>query len=299
MNERLNKCPLCKSGLFLNHTTVKDHMITQEEFLLCKCTKCALVFTNPRPSEEEIQSYYDSKDYISHHDKENNITSLLYKWVRKITVTQKSKLLLKYANAQSNRILDYGCGSGYFLANAKKNKWNTVGIEPNHEARSQAIESGLSVYENLEELNNERKFDVITLFHVLEHVHNLRKTIKSLLKILRKNGVIFIAVPNIQSFDAQQYKENWAAWDAPRHLYHFSQESMHFLIEEFELITIAQVPMFFDSFYVSLLSEKYKSGNKSGFKSLVNSVLMGLKSNNWAKKNNNNYSSILYILKRK
>lgn len=293
--ERLNKCPLCKSGLFLNHKEVKDFSISQESFILCECANCQLIFTNPRPKEDNIASYYESESYISHQDKSKNLTDLLYKLVRNYTIKQKVSLLNQLTPTKG-KLLDIGCGTGYLLAGAQQNGWHVTGIEPGKVARKLARKKGLLVHKNLDTLDNQ-KFDCISLFHVLEHIHELRKNLKKIIKHLKDNGHLLIAVPNVSSWDAQHYGAEWAAWDVPRHLYHFNRKSFQTLTEEFDLNLIHSKPMLFDSYYVSMLSEENK-GNK-GTLSLWNGFLNGFKSNQWAKKNQKNYSSILFILKKK
>lgn len=296
--ERLTKCPLCKSGLFLNHAEVKDHAISKETFLLCQCSRCSLIFTNPRPDIESINKYYESEDYISHQNRSNNFTNILYKLVRKFTVKNKVSLINRI-NPSKGKLLDIGCGTGYFLKEASKQNWRVTGIEPNEGARNISLEKNIKVYQSLEEIKKDKKFDVITLFHVLEHIHELRKTGKQLLKHLKNYGTMLIAVPNQKSFDAIHYENNWAALDVPRHLYHFNKTSMDKFAEEIGMKIVDIKPMKFDSFYVSMLSEKYQNPKSGSVIRLFNGFKRGYISNKWAKSNENNYSSLLYVLKKK
>ncbi|WP_317130678.1 class I SAM-dependent methyltransferase [Echinicola soli] len=274
---------------------VKDHSVSDESFSICKCSNCHFLFTNPRPDESSISQYYESKDYISHTDKSTNLVNFIYKQVRKITLQQKINWINKYT-ANQNRLLDYGCGTGHFLHFAQTRGWECIGYEPSEEAAALAKSKfNLTLYPKLQALNNEKKFDAITLFHVLEHIHDLEGTMRFLLNKLKKRGTLFLAVPNNSSFDAALYKEDWAALDVPRHLYHFTKETMQRLATEFGLKIVAQEPMPFDSYYVSILSNSIKYNKKK----LINSLFTGYKSNRLAKKNNNNYSSILFILKKK
>jgi 2-polyprenyl-3-methyl-5-hydroxy-6-metoxy-1,4-benzoquinol methylase len=242
--------------------------------------------------------YYDSEDYISHQDRSTSFINLIYKTIRKYTLKEKIRWIKEFCPEQSLRILDYGCGTGYFLLQAKNEGWTSLGIEPNSKARKKAQDFGLTVFENIDQ-TPEEKFDVITLFHVLEHVHSLRKTFRRISKMLKGNGTLFLAVPNSSSFDANLYKDKWAGLDVPRHLYHFNPFTMQKFADEMDLKIIDQKPMIFDSYYVSLLSEKYQNryANKLGL--YAKAIQNGFKSNNWAKKNNKNYSSILFILKKK
>jgi 2-polyprenyl-3-methyl-5-hydroxy-6-metoxy-1,4-benzoquinol methylase len=296
--ERLTKCPLCKSGLFLNHTEVKDHAISKEVFLLCQCSNCSLIFTNPRPDFETINKYYESEDYISHQNKSNNLTNIVYKLVRKVTVKNKVSFINRI-NPSKGKLLDIGCGTGYFLQEALKQNWRVTGIEPNEMARNISIEKNIKAHESLEGIKKDKKFDVITLFHVLEHIHELRKTGKQIVKHLKNYGTLIIAVPNLESFDANHYKTDWAGFDVPRHLYHFSKSSMHKYAQEIDMKIVEIKPMKFDSYYVSLLSENYQKPKSNSISRLLNGFKRGYISNKWAKSNDNNYSSLLFVLKKK
>ncbi|MEI6575727.1 MAG: class I SAM-dependent methyltransferase [Bacteroidota bacterium] len=253
------------------------------------------MFTNPRPSPEELPSYYESKDYISHSDENKGLLSIVYQQARKYALAQKFKLL-KHLPAGS-KILDYGCGTGNFLHYCKQHGLDTLGIEPNTNARNTATQlHKLRVEEeNYVHKLEPSSFDAITLWHVLEHVPLLQERFATLVQALKPGGLLIIALPNANSWDAHYYKEFWAAYDVPRHLYHFAPASFRRLIQNFPLEFIRQEPMKLDAYYISLLSEKYKSGN-SGY---LDAFLKGWKSNADAKSNLGNYSSLIYILKKK
>ncbi|MFC4870594.1 class I SAM-dependent methyltransferase [Negadavirga shengliensis] len=273
---------------------VKDHVISQESFTICKCNNCGLWFTNPRPDEEHIQDYYNSEAYISHEDKITGVTDALYKLVRKITVKNK----VNWVNEKSSKkgkLLDFGCGTGYFLKAAQADGWQASGYEPNQKASEIARnKNNVTLYSTLDEISKTKKFDAITLFHVMEHVHNLDKTIKILLERLKKRGSLFIALPNNQSPDALAFKENWAALDVPRHLYHFNKTSMQYFADKYNLKITEIKPMVYDGYYISILSNKIVNKNNNLFKS----ALEGYKFNQLARKTND-YSSLLFILKKK
>ena len=195
--------------------------------------------------------------------------------------------------------MDLGCGTGYFLKNAIKHNWKVTGIEPNPIAREISLRKNIKVLESLEDLKKNKKFDVITLFHVIEHIHDLRKTGKILVKHLKDFGSMIIAIPNQKSYDANYYSTDWAGYDVPRHLYHFDKSSIEKFAEEIGMRIEEIRPMKFDSYYVSLLSEKYKNPNDNPIKHLLKGFKRGYLSNKWAKSHENNYSSLLFVLKKK
>lgn len=298
MLERLTKCPLCKSGLFLNKQEVKDHAVSKESFILCKCSKCNLLFTNPRPDAESIAPYYEFPEYFSHEDKAKNLTQFIYQKVRNYSVKKKVKQISELHKKGS--ILDYGCGTGALLSEAKKQGWKVSGIEPNKKARTQAnLKLKGKVKETLEDLSSDKKFEIITLYHVLEHIHDMKKTVKSLLKHLKSNGYIIFAVPNPTSWDGKKYGNFWAGWDVPRHLYHFDLTTMDRFAEIFDLSLVEVRPLIFDSYYVSLLSENYLNPNQNLISRYYKAIISGRKSNQEADKKSGNHSSNLFIFKKK
>lgn len=290
MYEKIEVCPSCKYTHFRNHMICKDYSVSGESFAIVECSKCGLYITNPRPNPESIGLYYKSENYISHTNKGNNLINRIYKIVRNISFERKFKLVQSYSTGLD--VLDYGCGTGHFLRYIKKKGKEGIGVEPNVAASEIATEiSGLEIFPNLG--NIKKKFDVITAWHVLEHVHDLKGTIKLLKKRLKKDGYLFIAVPNIKSYDANYYKEHWAGLDVPRHFYHFSKESFKVLAKKTKLSILDIHPMKFDSYYVSLLSEKYKNGKNN----YLNAYKLGRKSNQEAARTGE-YSSLIYVLQK-
>ncbi|MFT6866381.1 MAG: SAM-dependent methyltransferase [Cyclobacteriaceae bacterium] len=293
MYEKLEECPSCKHPQFNNFMICKDFTVSQESFALVKCTKCQLVFTNPRPTIEKITEYYKSENYISHADSATNLVNLIYKLIRKYTLNQKLKHINKYKKGTT--IFDFGCGTGHFLNKMKSQKWQISGLEPDSLTRSKAsklLES--NIYSSLKEIPKANIFDIITAWHVLEHVHDLRDTLKTLRKKLSTDGYMFIALPNHNSHDAMIYKSFWAGFDVPRHLYHFDIDSFQRLAKSQKLNLVDTIPMKFDSYYVSLLSEKYKTGHSKYIKSIRN----GYNSNQYAAHSNGEYSSLIYVLSK-
>lgn len=293
--EYLPECPVCQEQKFEPYLHSKDYTVSHETFHLQKCRRCGFVFTNPRPTDGELPKYYQSEAYISHSNKSRSLFDQVYKISRAFTLKWKYNLILKHCATRPSSILDYGCGTGAFLQKCKNHQLQISGVEPSPIARAQAIQktSG-KIVSSLHEVTGH--FDAITLWHVLEHVSNLNETITSLKEHLHENGTMFIAVPNLRSKDAQTYKEYWAGFDVPRHLWHFSRNTMEMLLTRHHLTLANVVPMRLDAYYVSLLSEKYINGmhRVSG---IAQAAWQGLSSNKSAK-TNGEYSSLIYIVRK-
>ncbi|WP_100610491.1 class I SAM-dependent methyltransferase [Confluentibacter lentus] len=262
-------------------------------FDLIQNSKYGFLETFPQPASHKLSDYYKSEDYISHTNSRRNLFEKIYHVVRMFSLRQKLKLINPFST-EERTLLDVGCGTGDFLEVTKKNNWKVFGIEPNIEARSIANKKTENTVFDVEQLYkfDASSFDVITLWHVLEHLPNLEEQLLILKKLLRPNGVLIVAVPNHKSYDAQYYKEFWAAYDVPRHLWHFNKESISKLFVDVSMKVVKTKPMYFDAFYVSLLSEKYKSCRMNFFKGFWIGLLSNLKS-----LKTNEASSIIYIIK--
>lgn len=293
--EKINNCPICDNKAFENHLTAKDHFLSQETFTIVRCTECNFLFTNPRPTVDQSGQYYQSTEYISHSNTNKGLINKIYRQVRNISLKQKTKLIQKYF--KSGNVLDIGCGTGHFLNALKNTGFDVKGIEPGENARTTAREYfNLDVNSELDDLDSsQNKFQVITMWHVLEHIYPLNNYLEKITNLLMDNGILVIAVPNPESYDAEYYGEFWGAYDLPRHIYHFTGSTISKLLNTHNFKLIKTLPMNFDSYYVSMLSEKYKRG-KNNF---VSACLTGLRSNLKAKSNNNNFSSRIYIFKSK
>lgn len=267
----------------------KDYSVSKEAFDLHHNPEFDMLLTFPKPSLENLPRYYESEDYISHTDGKRSLFEKMYHFIKGIALRKKIKLINSISDKGS--LLDIGAGTGDFLSAAKNNHWKVTGIEPNLKAKSIALKKGVSFEDDLLSLED-NSFDVITMWHVLEHVPNLEEYISELKRLVKSNGTIIIAVPNYKSFDAKYYQEFWAAYDAPRHLWHFSKTAIEKLFAKQSLKLIDVLPMKFDSYYVSLLSEKYKTGKMNFLKA----VWIGWKSNRYGK-TKKEYSSHIYILK--
>jgi 2-polyprenyl-3-methyl-5-hydroxy-6-metoxy-1,4-benzoquinol methylase len=290
----LSACPCCKSIDLAKVLSVKDYTVSGEVFDIWHCNTCTARFTQAIPAKDEIAKYYRSENYISHTDTKSGLINSLYHYVRKRTLRGKRKLVEKYTALSSGNILDIGAGTGAFLDTMQQSGWTVTGVEPDEIARENAKKIyGLSLRSSEELFNLQvQSFDAITLWHVLEHVHDLHEYIDKLKKLLKQSGCLFIAVPNYTSYDAGVYKEHWAAYDVPRHLYHFSPIAMSQLLLQHGLQLKEIKPMWYDSFYVSMLSEKYKTG-KNNF---IGAVWKGYVSNWKALFDNERCSSVIYIV---
>ena len=289
----LTNCPICDSTEFDHIITCNDYTVSQNPFNIVGCKQCSFRFTNPRPTNDNLPDFYKSINYISHSDTKKGFVSQVYHLVRKYTLNQKLKLL--EANVAVGNLLDYGCGTGTFLKQANAKGWNSFGTEPDEGARELSNSNKRLAFENKKELNAFDPlitFNAITLWHVLEHVTDLPETLNFFKQKLNPNGVLIIAVPNYNSYDAKHYKAHWAAYDLPRHLYHFEAKTISQLLAKYGFALHETYPMKFDSFYVSMLSEKYLSDRINYLKAL----LVGLRSNLKAKKATD-YSSVIYVFK--
>jgi len=289
-------CPICISNNIQEQLSAKDYTVSQNIFSIWHCNNCTARFTQDVPAQDAIGAYYASENYISHSDTKKGIINSLYHLVRKRTLGGKRRLVINETGMVKGSILDIGCGTGAFLQTMKEADWNITGLEPDVVARTKAAELyNIQPQEpgKLFELPV-ASFNAISMWHVLEHVHELHAYIKQIAYLLAVNGKAFIAVPNYTSKDADIYKEFWAAYDVPRHLYHFSPQSMENLLSQHGLKLKAVKPMWFDSFYVSMLSEQYKNGTGNIVKAVFNGFISNLKA--WG--NTRKCSSVIYVISK-
>lgn len=293
--ETLRSCPSCGNDSFHDHLFCTDQTFSKDRFSIVECGACQLHFTNPRPTEVTIGKYYDSPEYVSHTDTNSGLLFTLYGLVKNYTLKQKRKLLETLTTDRS--VLDYGAGSGDFSAELASNDWSVTAYEPDANARKRILEknSKIELADDLRSVETHSR-SIITLWHVLEHVHQLTDTISEFHRILKTDGTLIIAVPNHTSYDANFYGSDWAAYDVPRHLYHFNAATLEKLMRAngFQLKQIK--PMWFDSFYVSLLSEK--NSNSSVLIGWPRAFIIGLISNLKVFANTKKCSSVIYILKK-
>lgn len=291
-----NSCPVCGATEIAGKLQATDFTVSGEQFSIYQCNSCQACFTQDVPGPAAIGHYYKSENYISHTNTSKGLINRLYLRVRKRTLRQKRRLVEASTGVKAGNVLDLGSGTGAFAAEMKAGGWQVTGLEPDPGARKVAREQFGVLLSDTGMLFNlpPAAFDAITLWHVLEHVHDLHGYMARMTTLLKSGGKIFIAVPNYTAADAAFWGPYWAAWDVPRHLYHFSPESVQQLAARHGLRIQEYKPMWFDSFYVSMLSSNYKTGKTA----LLSAFIAGLKSNYAAWKDVKKCSSVIYVLGR-
>lgn len=293
----VQQCPVCGGGRFSPFITCTDFFISGEPFQIKECDTCKLKITDNAEDQENIGRYYQSKEYISHSNISKGIQNKLYHKVRKYMLGRKRKMVEQLSGSKSGHILDIGAGTGHFLNEMNRYGWRVSGTEKSSAARNFAhAKFSLHLHKPADLFRMEdESFDTVTLWHVLEHIHNLDENMKAIARLLKPGKPLFIAVPNTASYDARHYKEYWAAWDVPRHLWHFAPEQMIKFGQkhQFRFIQINTMP--FDAFYVSLLSEKYKKSKLPFFNGVIHGKISWLISN----LNKRRCSSLIYVFEKK
>ena len=294
----IDSCQICGSKNFHHMLECIDYTVSKEKFNIVTCSGCGFAFTNPIPELQHLGNYYKSNEYISHSNTSKGLVNSMYQFVRKYTLVKKLQLINQVTKSSTDKsLLDVGCGTGEFLNTCKNAGWQVQGVEPDSDARSLSIKNyGLDVHEESQlDLFADESFTCISMWHVLEHVPHLNDRIQQLKRVLKPNGKLIVAVPNCSSHDAQHYQQFWGAYDVPRHLHHFKPADIQNLFEKNGMKVDNVLPMVFDSFYVSLLSEKYKHNKIKLLSGFYRGLVSNLKA---ATKNNNSYSSQIYIISK-
>ena len=289
-----NKCPWCGSDKAQINLWLKDEFLSKEDFHICECLNCGLLYTMPRPSKEKIGDYYKSEEYYSHQENKKGFIPKVYEAVKKVNLKHKYNLATK--DIKAGRLLDIGCGVGDFLHTAEEHGWSCTGVEPSEDAKNIArkkIKADLIASEDLEQIPD-GSFDLITMWHVLEHVDNLKWQVEQLQRLVKPQGRIVIAVPNYKSYDAQFYNELWAAYDVPRHLSHFNKTTLTKIFKSKGLELKKTDKLVWDAYYISYMSEQYKHHSLP----LIKGAFRGLVSNFKARRSGE-WSSMVYIFEKK
>ena len=290
--ETVDTCPICGNQTFNSFLSCKDYLVSHEDFIIQECQNCNFRLTNPRPDAHSIGSYYKSEQYISHNDTSKGLINSVYRVVRNYTLQTKLNLI-NTLNKGVGNILDVGCGTGAFLETCQAKGWKVTGMEPDADARGIAAEKlNSAIYTDLNALVGTAQFNIITLWHVLEHIADVNTIVEQLHQLLTEGGTILIAVPNSDSYDAAYFKEYWAAYDVPRHLHHFTPSTIQLLFNKHGFKLKDKKPMVFDAFYIAMLSLRYRGENN-----YLNSIKIGWQSNAEAKRTGN-YSSLIYVFRK-
>lgn len=287
-----SKCPICESSQIETIRTIKDHSHTLEDFPIVRCNECDFHFTQDIPDPKSIAPYYKSDNYVSHSDTQKGLFFKAYHYVRSYMLNKKKNLVQNVTSKKKGNLLDIGTGTGYFPNKMINSGWSAEGIEQDPETRKYAADKFNFKVHNTPELYNlsPNSFDAVTMWHVIEHVHDLNDCVKKIHTILKEDGKLIVAVPNHKSFDANYYASFWAAWDIPIHLWHFHPESMKKLMEKHQFKIEKIIPMPLDAAYVSMLSEQYKSGSK--LPGLIKGLWFALK----GKLSPEKCSSVIYVI---
>lgn len=297
-NKPFTPCPICNRAEVSNLLHTRDYSLTQATFDIIECAFCGLKYTYPIPPADKIAPYYDFPEYISHTDVKSGWMNKLYHYIRNKTLLQKANWVQSLFTGHKGKLLEIGAGTGAFANTMVQKKWEVTALEPDENSRNIAFEKyniALRPIDHLFTIDTLSQ-DVICLWHVLEHVHDLQGYMNAFNAILKPTGKLIIAVPNHTSYDANFYKEYWAAFDVPRHLYHFSPSSMKVLLKKYNFQLVEVKPMWYDSFYVSILSEKYK---QTGIMGIFRAFFVGCISNLKALSNPDKASSLIYVIKKK
>lgn len=291
----VQECPVCNSNALVAALSCKDNSISQETFQLIRCTSCHFLMTSPRPFDKDLGKYYSSENYISHSDTAKGLINKLYHVVRGVTLKKKISLINDYFNKPA--LLDIGSGAGHFLNACIQNGFDAKGVEPDDLSRARTKKQfGIEVFDEaaLDKMTSS-SFDVITMWHVLEHVGALDTRIQQIFRLLKPEGIAIIALPNCSSHDAAYYQNYWAGYDVPRHLWHFTPLTLNNLMQKFGFKTFKILPMYYDAYYVSMLSEKYKNSTFA----ILRGIFRGMISNAKAiLSKKNTFSSQIYLLRK-
>lgn len=274
-----------------------DYLVSMEEFNICKCRQCDFIFTADYPDASEAGRYYESPEYISHSDSRRTLTDRAYQFARKIMLRRKRRMVIETTGLAKGNVLDIGSGTGHFLNVMKEAGWDITGIEINKSAREYAASQfSLKVLppEELKALPSE-EFDCITLWHVAEHLYDLNRYFNEIKRLLKPDGIVLVALPNSYSFDSAHFGKFWAAYDVPRHLWHFNYMTFPDFASKAEFTISSIRPLPLDVFYISILSEKHKK-NPAPF---ITGIIKGAYFSMLSIFNRLKSSSLVFVLKRK
>ena len=268
----------------------KDYLVSSKEFKIV-WNKEKQIAQTLIPDGIDLSSYYNSESYHSHKNKSTSRKDRIYFFIQDLMFRFKKHLIKRYS--AGGKLLDYGSGVGNFSKFMSDNGFNVLAIEPDKGAMKTSIKKTVNTVSGLEMLIDKEGFNTITLWHVLEHIPDPHKIITELKLHLDKKGIMFIAVPNLNSHDSLYYKSNWAALDVPRHLWHFTSPGLQMLMQKAGFELVNRHPLWFDAFYIAYLSEQHLGSRWP----LLKGFFIGLISNIKAFFSGE-YSSIIHVFRK-
>jgi len=247
-------CIICNSTINSPYIEVLDRF-SCKSFQIVKC-ECGFKFLSPRPKFSGITYYYENDDYDPHRLENKSIFHTVYGWVQKIALRWKFKHISKFI--RSGNLLDIGGGGGRFCSYFKSKGWRVSLQDNSSKARFLAQEADIETYTLLSEIQSQQ-FDLITMWHSLEHIHAIDALFQNVNRLTSDDGFLVVAVPNINAPERKFLGKDWAPWDAPRHLYHFNYAQLSKLLRKYGWKIEFSMPMIQDTPYNILLSLNIKS----------------------------------------
>ena len=258
-------CIICSSKYASSFISLNDRLSnSSKKYNLLKCI-CGFIYLNPRPDIGEINHYYKLDNYDPHKESFNSFWNTAYHYVQKVTLNWKYRIITKYIKKGS--LLDIGGGKGEFAQFINKKGWD-VTFQDNMTDLNRRENNSFFVRE-LSNVNSTKRFDVITLWHSLEHIHNIKYLFDSINNMLKDSGILIIAVPNMNAPERKFYKYTWAPYDAPRHLYHFNLDSLNKLCQNKGYYIMSKYSLYQDIPYNVILST-----SRYSFFQLIKTILV-------------------------
>ena len=269
---------------------VRDHLVSQESFDIYWDEKEQFGWTDFK-NTSDLSAYYQAEEYYSHQEQPKTFIQKIYSFTRGLMFHYKHNITSPFLFKGAS-ILDIGSGTGDFLSFMNSKGYEVTGVENNPKAILISQKNDIKIHENISKLSD-NSFDLITLWHVLEHLPDPEETFKNTFNLLNKSGHLIVAVPNIYSLDKDYYCENWAGFDVPRHLWHFSTPFLINFASKYNFELIRTKPLLLDALYISFLSEKQKGSRFSFLRGMVKGVYFNLRA-----LRSKRYSSLVFVFKK-
>ncbi len=295
--QEFKPCPLCGASGQIPYAGCTDYTVSKEHYTLMRCPSCGMVYTLDPPSQDKMAQYDKLGLKLKLGDSPSGLIGKLYYRVRSYMLGRKAHIVESQSYRTAGTLLNYGAKTGFFSHRMERRGWKVISVEKYHEERQFSLEMFHHRMIDLNEMDKLRPgtFDVITLWHVFEHNPHPDKLLDRFYDLLRPGGILVMACPNICSTDAMHYGPYWAAYDVPRHLWHFSPTSLCNLVHKHGFTLMHHESMPFDSFYISILSEK-QMRHKLAF---IRGFLYGLHSWLVSLSKRGKSSSLVYVFRKR